>query len=196
MKPLPSSVKVLDIGSGAESVAKQVFSHLEIEVTRLDADAEVNPDILHDITQPLPEELHGAFDIVYVSHVLEHIDRLKVIEAFRNATKAMKNLGEIWVLVPSMEWAANEIINRREGVHVQANLFGGQRSPFDYHRCGFTLSALRQLAELSGLIIRKAYQSPFTVSFDNKEYVSLQNVVIAIRFDQANDPSMAIEDVE
>lgn len=191
MEPSKSSVKVLDIGSGSASVAAQVFSHLELDVTRMDADSNNKPDILHDITQPLPEELHGKFDIVYASHVLEHIDRNKVVGVFRNIIKAARNLGEIWILVPSMEWAANEIINRREGIHVQMNIFGGQQNEFDYHRCGFTLAALRQLAEISGLIVRKAYQSPFTIVSEGREYPSLQNVLIAVRFDE--DPSNAVE---
>ena len=74
-----SPVRILDIGSGSESVAKIVFSHLDIEVTRLDGTPETNPDILHDITQPLPYNLIRQFDIVYISHVMEHIDRMKVI---------------------------------------------------------------------------------------------------------------------
>lgn len=193
MQPSKSNVKILDVGSGPNSVAKTVFEHLETDVTRMDGNPENNPDILHDITEPLPDELKGKFDIVYISHVLEHIDRMKVIDVFRNVIQAARNLGEIWVIVPSFEWAANEIINRREGIHVQMNVFGGQAGPLDYHRCGFTLASLRQMVELSGLVVRKAYQSPFYIGFNEKEYASLQNVVIAIRVDALNDPKEAIQ---
>ena len=187
-------VKILDVGSGYESVAEKVFTWIEDkEIIRLDFNDEASPDIVHDITEPFPEELRNQFDIVYVSHVLEHIDRQKVINTFRNCTGALKNMGEIWAVVPSLEWAANEIINRREGIHVQGALYGGQDHPLDYHRVGFTLAALRQMIELCGLIVRKAYQSPFMTIFDGKEYQCLQNVVIGLRYDMANDPAAAIE---
>ena len=182
-----SPVRILDVGSGSGSVAKTVFANLDPEVVRLDGTPETNPDILHDITTPLPDELKNAFDIVYVSHVLEHIDRMKVIETFRNIIPAVKNYGEVWVIVPSLEWAANEIINYRDGIHVQMNVFGGQTYAFDYHKCGFTLVGLRQVVELCGLFVRKAYQSPFGIVFNGKEYPSLQNVVVAIRADEISE---------
>lgn len=188
-------IRVLDVGSGENSVAAQVLDWIaEKEIVRMDALEATHPDILHDITQPLPEELYGQFDIVFISHVLEHIDRRHVIETFRQVISAVKNMGEVWVIVPSLEWAANEIINRREGIHVQMNIFGGQLTPFDYHKTGFTLLALRQVVELCGLIVRRAYQSPFTIIHEGREYGSLQNVVIGMRYDQ--DPRDALAGVQ
>lgn len=188
------SVKILDVGSGSESVAAQVFDWIEDkDITRLDIDPALSPDILHDITCPLPDELRGAYDIVFVSHVLEHIDRTHVIDTFRNVAGAVRNMGEVWILVPSLEWAAGEILARREGLGVQGAIFGGQANEWDFHRTGFTLAALRQMVEICGLIIRKAYQSPFKIRFQEKEFGALQNIVIAVRYDGLNgDPAEAI----
>jgi cyclopropane fatty-acyl-phospholipid synthase-like methyltransferase len=188
------SVKILDIGSGYGSLAETIFESIaEKEIVRMDADPEKKPDILHDITTPLPEELRGQFDLVLASHVMEHIGRDKVVDAFRHAISAVKNMGEVWILVPSLEWAANEIINLRDGLHVQGTIFGGQLDPFDVHQCGFTLASLRQMVELCGLIVRKAYQSPCTITVGGTEYGSLQNIVIGARYDGMNDPADAIE---
>jgi len=187
-------IKILDVGSGYDSVAKQVFTWIENkEITRLDFDKEAKPDILHDITQPFPDELRNQFNIVYVSHILEHIEFTNVINTFRNVTGALKNMGEIWVVVPSMEWAANEIINQREGIHVQGAIYGGQNHPLDYHRSGFTLRSLRQMVEICGLIVRKAYQSPYQITYKDREYQCIQNVIVAMRVDtEENSPSEAI----
>lgn len=180
-------LKILDIGSGAESVAAIVFRDEEKEITRLDANEDLHPDIVHDITTPLPESLLDQFDIVYCSHVMEHIDRIKVIPTLLNLSKALKDRGEIWVVVPSLEWGAREILNRRDGLHIQGLIFGGQNTPWDYHRTGFTLAGLRQSLEVIGLVIRKAYQSPFEieVTIDEKQgiYHCIQNVCIGARVD-------------
>lgn len=190
-------MKILDIGSGKESVASLVFSHIEDkEIVRLDADANLNPDIIHDITKELPKELKGQFDIVYVSHVLEHIDRSFVIGTFINLSAALKNLGEMWIIVPSMEWAAQEILNQRDGRHIQGMIWGGQNTSWDYHRCGFTLSALRQLFELTGLVVRKAYQSPFGIVLDGDKQVNcVQNVVIGAKYELNHAETQIAESV-
>lgn len=177
-------MKILDVGSGKESVAALVFTDVEKEIVRMDADEALAPDIVHDITTELPEHLHGQFDIVYVSHVLEHIDRLKVIQTLVYLSKALKNYGEMWVIVPSMEWAAQEILDQRDGLHIQGMIWGGQNTQWDYHRCGFTLHAMRQLFEIIGLVVRKAYQSPFGIVMGEHEFTCAQNVVIGARYDR------------
>lgn len=192
-------MRILDIGSGPESMAAVIFKDVpDKEIVRLDALPEVNPDILHDITQPLPAHLHGQFDIVYCSHVLEHIDRVKVIPTIRNLTQALANLGELWVLVPSLDWAASEIVQGRSAGAILALLYGSQDTPFQYHRVGFTLRDLRVLMEAMGLVMRKAYQSPFTVVIDETRYTCIQNVCIAARYDgfAPNVPAEAVAAVQ
>lgn len=187
------TTRILDVGSGPDSVAAQIFAGIEDkEIVRLDIDASLYPDVIHDITQPLPEELRSQFDLVLADHVMEHIARDRVVETFRNVASAVKNHGEVWVLTPSLEWTANEIINKRDGEHVQAMLFGGQDNDYQIHRCGFTLQSLRQIAELCGLIVRKAYQSPFTVIVHSREHAAIQNIVVGARYDGLNDPAEAI----
>lgn len=186
--------RILDVGSGPESVAAQMFGGVpDLEIVRMDADPANNPDILHDITQPFPEEWRSQFDLVLAAHVFEHIERDSVVNAFRNVISAVKNRGEVWILVPSLEWAANEVINKRDGVHVQKMLFGSQESPLQTHRCGFTLASLRQMVEICGLIVRKAYQSPFTIISNDREFACIQNIVIGARYDGLDeDPAEAI----
>ncbi len=189
------SVKILDVGSGPESVAAQIFDSIaEKEIVRLDTDPALNPDVIHDITQPFPEELRSQFDLVLAAHVFEHIERNRVVETFRNVISAVKNHGEVWIIVPSLEWAANEVINKRDGAHVQALLFGSQENEYQLHKCAFTLASLRQMVELCGLIVRKAYQSQFTVFVNGREFQCIQNIVIGARYDGINgDPAEAID---
>jgi hypothetical protein len=184
-------LKILDIGSGEKSIAAIVFAKEEKEITRLDANPDLNPDVVHDITTPLPENLVEQFDIVYCSHVIEHIDRMKVLQTLFYLSTALKNGGEMWVIVPSLEWAAREIMRGQDGIHIQGHIFGGQHTPWDLHRTGFTLKGLRQSMEVVGLVTRKAYQSPFEilVTIDGKETVHncIQNVAIGARVMQKTE---------
>ena len=181
-------VKILDVGSSANSIATTIYGHIpNLQVTRLDISPEAEPDVLHDITQPLPEELQGAFDIVLASHVIEHVDRDMVNVVMNHIASAVRNHGEVMVIVPSLEWACREILAGHENAGVQGIIFGAQRDKWDYHRCGFTLKALRFMVELTGLVVRKAYQSPMMVSLYGHDYPAIQNVVIATRIDELNE---------
>ncbi len=162
-----------------------------MDITRLDANPESHPDIIHDITQPLPDDLLNRFDIVFAAHVMEHIDRNSVISVIRNISEAVKNQGELWVLVPSLEFCCGEVLAGRDSPGIQGLLFGGQEHPWDYHRCGFTLKELRFMLEISDMVIRRSYQSPFVVIINDKEYRALQNVVVGMRY--VDDPSTAID---
>ena len=176
-------VKILDIGSGVASVASVVFDDIQDkQIVRADVNPDLKPDVIFDITKPLPEELKGQFDIVYCSHMMEHIDRNKVFAAMDNLIAAAKDMGEIWVIVPSMEWAANEILRGRDGIHIQGHIFGGQSNEWEYHRSGFTLSALRFLFESRKILVRKAYQAPFTLGYENREFQCVQNVEIGLKY--------------
>lgn len=177
-------LRILDVGCGKESVAQLVFQADDKKITRLDAFEENKPDVLHDITKPLPEELKGSYDIVYASHVLEHIDRESVHITIKNLVDALAPMGELWITVPSLEWAARELLANHDGVHVQLMIFGGQNNHLDYHRCGFTLRSLRKMMELNDLIVRKAYQAPFQISYGDKFFDCVQNIVIGLKYQE------------
>lgn len=174
----------LDVGSNTSNVASMVFSNDEVEFETLDINPAYNPTYVHDITQPFPEEMYDKYDILFVSHVLEHIDRVKVLDTLRNLRKILKEGGEIWVIVPSLEWAANQIVMQDTlPTSVQAVIFGGQLTEYDYHKCGFTLASLRQVLGMTEYLPRKAYQGSFGIElYSGKIETAAQNIVIAVKY--------------
>lgn len=178
-------MKILDVGAGVkgQSVAAVIFKEVDdLEVVRMDIDPQHEPDLLQDITQPFPEELYEAFDIVVASHVLEHIDRDMVIVAIKNMARAVRVGGELWIMVPSMEWAARQIRQGNNNPVVQAIVFGGQHAEYDYHRAGFTLLDLRQLMDIIGFATRKAYQAPLGIGIEGKTYDAIQDIIIGYKY--------------
>lgn len=176
---------VLDVGSGEGSVAGVIFE--DVTVVRMDIDPELNPDYVHDITKPLPLDLRDKFDIVYLSHVLEHLPYKQVLPTLKNLYQALKpGTGEMWVIVPALEWAAKEIAKDQPSPVLMGFLYGSQSNEWQYHKCGFTLNQLRLLMESTGMYTRRAHQSAFIITLDapdgtSKEFPSTQNIVVGLR---------------
>ncbi len=177
-------VALLDVGSGSEETAEFFFP--EATIIRLDADEEFNPDYVHDIREPFPEETHGRFDVVFLSHVLEHIDRTKVYDTMTYLKSALKDGGELWIIVPALEWVGQELRKDRPSPVTLAALYGSQTNEWQFHKSGYTLYHLRQLIEKVGMIPRQAYQGPFTVTMNKKDYPAVQNIVVAMRNDASD----------
>ena len=157
------------------------FANQDIHITTLDADPQAQPDILHDFTDPLPKEWIGKFDILYLSHVLEHILRAKLAQVMTNCRFALREKGELWIYVPSLEWACKEILAGRETMVVQGALYGGQKDELDLHRCAFTLQSLVQLVAHQGFDIKQAGTGKFLCGWGDKVYEIPQNVVVGVK---------------
>lgn len=169
--------RCLDVGCGPNSVAKTQFPNMTI--TRLDANLKVAPDIVADITQPLPARLHGQFDLVYASHVLEHISWKQVVAVLKNLSAALAPGGQLLVLVPSLEWAAERLLDDSPAAILNAYLYGSQANEFQYHKSGFTLQLLRQVFRLAGLVEVYLGHAPLDVLAGERVYKTLQNVGMA-----------------
>lgn len=171
--------RLLDVGSGPFNRAARHYPKMEI--VRLDVDPEAKPDVVHDVTQPLPEELRGQFDGVFLSHVLEHFPWRVVVPVLKNLREALKPDGEILVLVPSLEWAAQQILSDTPSAGLQAHLYGAQTNEWQFHRAGFTCVGLRQVLRIAGFIEEYVAQGAIEIVLGERRYPSLQNVALAKR---------------
>lgn len=151
------------------------------EVETLDGEAANKPTYTHDLRQKLPDELRGRYDYVLASHVLEHIDRGHLGQAIDNLVDALQPGGQLCILVPSLEWAAERIVRGEDNMAVQGMLWGGQRdgNAWDVHYCGFTLKALVMICRMRGLDIVMAGQMPFAITSNGKELAAMSNYVLA-----------------
>ena len=174
-------VTLLDVGSGPEGNAGFFFPNATI--FRLDADEEFNADYVHDIREPFPKETMGRFDIAFCSHILEHVERAVSLQVIKNLKATLKDGGELWIIVPSLEWCGKELLKDKPSPIVLAAIYGSQETKWQYHHTGYTLHLLRQLVEKAGLVARSAYQGPFTVTLNGTEYEALQNFMVSMRHD-------------
>jgi len=157
---------ILDVGAGKDSVARQIWGKdARNVVTTLDVRPEAGPDVVADITEPLPGELVGAFDIVLAHHVLEHIPLKLVPRVLGNMAAALKAGGMLHVFVPSLEWASEQVLDTENASEVLLyHLYGSQENEAMFHRSGFTIPILRPLLEKAGLSVRLARIEPYAIT--------------------------------
>lgn len=176
-------IRVLDVGANRFDRVSEMYPELEHELVRMDIDPEVKPDYVHDITQPLPDELHQAFDIVMASHVLEHLSWRNVIQAANNIAACVKPEGKLVILVPDVEWAAREILNKKGNIDlgVLGTVYGGQTGPWDFHVCGFSMEVMRQMIERIGFKIIDLHLTGVMIRVNDELYPGRQIVCEAVR---------------
>ncbi len=119
------SGRVLDLGGDKNSDYLRFFRG-QFKTTTLNFSEKTQPDIVHDLEQPLPVA-GGSYEHVLLINVLEHIFEYRAL--LRESVRVLKMRGSIIILVPF--------------------LFPVHPSPEDYHR--FTASALQRELELLGL---------------------------------------------
>ncbi len=68
-------------------------------VSSLDASSYEGADIVHDLNRPLPQSLHGSFDVVLDGGLLEHVFNFPT--ALKNAMEMVKVGGHLLLITPA-----------------------------------------------------------------------------------------------
>lgn len=153
----------LNIGAGRADNPDLDGLGEEVVFTRLDGNADTNPDVVHDFRQPFPESLHGMFDGVFASHTLEHVSWREVLIVLENIRAVLKPGGVLFVVVPDIEWASHQIMRGNYNFAVLGALYGAQVDEWDYHRCGFTPDSLGLALQRAGYNVRGVAREQYKV---------------------------------
>ena len=161
-------MRALDLGSGKTQVSKHLWPECEIVTVDMDpkSGATVTADVRH-----LPDL--GQFDYVLASHVLEHLGRLEALPAVQHWMDYLLPGGQLHILVPDLEWAAEHIVLSDEPPTAQhlMHIYGLQTSEWEYHRSGYTAQVLRSLLQRAGLKIERLESMPYLIQLPNVEPV-------------------------
>jgi predicted SAM-dependent methyltransferase len=111
------------------------------------------------------------FDVVYSSHVLEHMDYQGELQsALREWLRVLKPAGFVEISVPNLEALARLMLDKsltsEQHFHVMRIIFGGHMHPHDYHQVGFTETILKDLLSEAGFVDIHCVE-PFTHFPDN-----------------------------
>ena len=170
----------VEIGANAKPQAGFIEGWGGAKVLTLDVDIKQNPDIRADAAN-MPEQLHGKLDGLLASHVLEHFSYWKTDKILEGWIKCLKDGGELHVLVPSLEWAAREVLSEHPSPAMYAQLFAGQVNEWDVHLTGFTMRKLRWLMEHVGIAVHTARTGVYHVRVGDKEFEALQHYIAGVK---------------
>lgn len=175
---------VLEIGPNVKPQARFVDAWKEerdTKVITLDVDADQKPDIVGDAAD-MPPELYGKLDGLLASHVLEHFSYWKTDTVLAGWIRCLKEGGELHILVPSLEWAAREVLSERPSPAVYAQLYAGQVNQWDVHLTGFTMRKLRALFEKLGISVHTARTGVYHIRVGNMgEFEALQHYIAGVK---------------
>jgi SAM-dependent methyltransferase len=141
---------VCEFGANKKPQAQFVDAFKDAKILTLDIDPLQEPDILTDAAD-LPPEMYDKFDGILASHILEHFSYWKTDQVLAGWVRCLKVGGEIHILVPSLEWAAREVLSEQPSPAVYAQLYAGHVNQWDVHLTGFTMRKLRQLFDKAGI---------------------------------------------
>lgn len=140
-------IRVLHAGCGREPLPEWFPPCIE---TRLDANAACDPDIVASVTDIACES--ETFDMVYCSHVLEHVYPHEVHKVVSEFHRVLKPGGKAIIVVPDLEdaKATEEVLYvSPAGPITGLDLMYGMRdmiedNPYMAHHSGFVSDTLKQ----------------------------------------------------
>jgi predicted SAM-dependent methyltransferase len=132
--------KIVDLGCGEP---ENSYNTEEGKVLRVDIREEVKPDYRCDLRK-LPFATK-EFDIVFSSHVLEHFARNETKAVLDEWIRILKEDGELRLVLPNLEWAAQHVMNKEIDTDVMNVFYGAQSYNENFHKTGFTPQIIEQL---------------------------------------------------
>lgn len=126
-------MKKLHIGCGKNYIPGWV---------NLDMFSSVKADIYADITA-LPFD-RGTFDLIYASHVLEHVQRNAVIATLSHWRDLLKEGGVLRIAVPNFKAVCRRYNETGRLDELIGLLYGGQNHPKNNHFITFDAETLRR----------------------------------------------------
>jgi predicted SAM-dependent methyltransferase len=139
---------ILNLGAG------DTTDHFpEGKAIKVDLRESTSPDFRADV-RSLPFTDNFA-DIVFSSHTLEHFGRHEVEAVLKEWARVLKPGGEMRLVVPNIEWAAEKILDPKtpdaEWDDIYNVLYGAQTYAENFHYFGFTPRMLTEILEAHGI---------------------------------------------
>lgn len=118
-----------------------------------------NADMFHDVSQ-LNIFNDEVVDEIYISHVLEHFSRRKILQILREYNRLLKPGGLLRIAVPDFDAVVDMYVKDKRNIYdLMGLMYGGQRDEYDYHKFIFTYDTIKNILECAGFSDVKRYET-------------------------------------
>ena len=175
--------KALEIGGGPRPRIGKGYG--KIDLTVLDARDDEYTDVIHTVTcdNRLPF-LDETFDVVFNSHIFEHIPFQCQYLVMGDWARVVKPGGVVHTVVPSWEWVAKEVLKSPEKRTplLKWMAFAGQVNEFDVHYNMFTKDMLEEIYAVVGLTVRTSSSRRQVFAVGGRHKVNLEeNFIVGVK---------------
>jgi predicted SAM-dependent methyltransferase len=139
-------MRVLVIGENAIPFAREIWQEAEIETSTIE-----------------PGKKRTDYDSLLAYMVLQRVPYRDVLKIIKGWVEVLKPGGELTVMVPSLEWAAVQVLSKERSPVLLVHLFGGQDNPERFHHSGFTMLDVRSLCSRAGVAVTHAATGEYTI---------------------------------
>lgn len=171
-------MKVLEIGPSTKPQAPALWPDAEIDT--LDANPEIHATFCCDALY-MPEQTYGQYDHIFASHVLEHFHYADTVRVLQEWGKALKPGGHLHIIVPSLEWAARQVLAEHSSPALMGHLYAGQVNEWDFHKAGFTMRHLRAYMEHAGYAVIAANTGRYLIAAGGKNHEAEQHYMRGVK---------------
>lgn len=105
---------------------------------------------LQDDIRELKKIKNGQCDIIYASHVLEHVGRNEFEEVIKTWNKKLRMGGILRIAVPDFEKVIKWYQKTHNILDITGLVSGGQKTEYDYHQMIFDKKFLSEILEKCG----------------------------------------------
>lgn len=138
---------------------KKIYGFINVDIC-----PEVNPDIVDDSTK-LAKFESNSVDLIYTSHMFEHLSREDSKRALRRWWEILKSGGILRIAVPDFEKLASHYMFYKNIKWITRFLNGAQKDPLDVHMMLYDEAFLREILEEVGFKDVKRYDHNKTEHF-------------------------------
>lgn len=132
--------------------SKHIDGFVNVDVRELDG-----VDVIDNIIT-LEKFENDTADLIYVSHVLEHVGRREYVSVLERWYSILRTDGVLRIAVPDFEQVVKHYNEFKNLEQLRGFLYGGQTYPENYHYCGWDFNTLRSDLEKVGFKDVRRYE--------------------------------------
>lgn len=129
-----------------------------------------------NIKNALPAE---SYDHIVARHSMPVLYVDEILPKLKEMVDHLNKNGRLHIVTPCFEWAAGLAFKSEVPPSFYFTLYGSKEYP--YHSC-YTIQWLRDTLEALGLVIREAKTTTAVVRDGDKDYQTLENHIIGIKY--------------